>query len=894
MMLVLLLAVLSVLLCGIYAPGKVLFSNDGPLGRLMSQCHRLPDRFTGCWGDLNGIGMREEAAPPNVSFGLQWLLGPAGFSKFYVPLALLILGLGAWYFFRQAGLAPPACILGGLAATLNSCFFSTACWGVAADAITFGMSFVALALLVDSASDGRWRRVGLAGLAVGMAVSEGADVGALFSLLVAAFIIYRSWVEQGSLEKNLATGLVRLGLVGICAALLAAQAISELVATNVEGVAGAQQDEQTKQKRWDWATQWSLPKREILGLAVPGLFGYRMASPGGGGYWGRIGRDAAWDHYYTNGQQGPPPEGYRRFSGGGFYAGVIVLVLACWAAAQSLRSNDSIFSRSQRRWVWFWLGLGLFSVPLAFGRFAPFYRWVYGLPYVSTIRNPVKFLYVLSFALVVLFAYGVDGLGRRYMASGRAGVGPRWEGLRKWWANAHGFERRWVQGCLTVLCSSLVAWLVYASCRHSLEQYLLSVQIGEDDVQQVAAFSIRQVGWFIGFFMLGASLLALIFSGAFAGRKAGLGSVMLGVLVVVDLGRANLPWIIYWDSQEKYASNPIIDVLRQEPFEHRVALLPSPVQEPAREPDALLGVLYRIEWLQHVLPYYNVQSLDVVQMPRKPWDLAAFDSVLNPPGEIERLRVLARRWQLTNTRYLLGSAGVQELLYKANPQLRLQVAQRFAIVPKPGISVVTRGEQLTAAPVPSGSFALFEFTGALPRAKLYDSWQIHSNDQATLKQLASSAFDPERSVFVAGQLPAASAGANTNENAGTAEFTRYAPRDIALKCAAWRPSVLLLNDRFDPNWKVLVDGKVAPLLRCNFIMRGVYLAAGSHRVEFKFQPPEGPLFISLAANGAGVLVLGSLLAERRRSCWRAPAAARRPGQKKAATERRAGKQRVSQ
>jgi len=47
-MALLLFVVLSVLLCGDYLPGNILFSNDGPLGRLMAQCHRLPARFTGC------------------------------------------------------------------------------------------------------------------------------------------------------------------------------------------------------------------------------------------------------------------------------------------------------------------------------------------------------------------------------------------------------------------------------------------------------------------------------------------------------------------------------------------------------------------------------------------------------------------------------------------------------------------------------------------------------------------------------------------------------------------------------------------------------------------------------------------------------------------------------
>ena len=78
----------------------------------------------------------------------------------------------------------------------------------------------------------------------------------------------------------------------------------------------------------------------------------------------------------------------------------------------------------------------------------------------------------------------------------------------------------------------------------------------------------------------------------------------------------------------------------------------------------------------------------------------------------------------------------------------------------------------------------------------------------------------------------------TNENSGTVEFKSYAPKNIVFDANATAPSVLLLNDKYDPDWRVTVDGKPAELLRCNFIMRGVYLAPGDHTVEFNFTLPE--------------------------------------------------------
>ncbi len=851
--LLVLAAVLLLLLgCG-FLPGNTLFSNDGPLGRLMSQCHQLPDRFFGCWQDLDGIGYSEGSASPSISFGLQWLLGPLWFSRLYTPASVLVLGLAAWCFFRKAGLASPACFLGAIAAALNSTFFSTACWGLGAHVLTVAMSFLALAALIDTSPRGRWRRVMLAGLAVGMGVMEGADVGAIFSLYVAAFILWQAATIEGPRVRQLGGGLARLALVAVCAALLAARAISELVATNITGVAGTQQDAMTRAARWDWATQWSFPKKEALGVIVPGLFGYRMQTPNGGNYWGAIGRAPDWDTYLAKGSEGTPPNGFLRYSGNGFYAGVPVIMLALWAAVESLRRKDSAFNLSQRKWLWFWLGTGLISLLLAFGRYAPLYRLIYALPYFSTIRNPTKFLHLFSFALVILFAYGMDGLARRYFRP-PATAGAPWTGFVSWWTKANRNEKRWLRACALVLAGSLLAWMVYASYSQMLEHYLQTVRFKGLQPHNIAIFSIGQVGWFVFFWALAAGFIALTFSGAFAGRRARRGVILLAVLLILDLGRANLPWIIVLDYQDEYASNPILEKLREHPNEQRVAL------PPFRSSPQMSGLfwLYESAWLEHQFPYYNIQSLDVIQMSRMPVDLKSFGTALTPPPdkEAEVPRILGRRWQLTNTRYLIAATNFLDFLEQVDPvRHRFRLVERFDVLPKPGILRATLPEQLTAAPAERGAFALFEYSGSLPRAKLYANWQVNTNAQAVLEQLTSPAFDPEQIVLVTGEvpLPANTAGAATV--GGTVESVTYASKHVVLKCDAPQPSVLLLNDHFDPHWKVSVDGRQRTLLRCNYVMRGVYLEPGVHTVEFRFQPPVQSLYVSLATIGAGLGLL---------------------------------------
>jgi uncharacterized membrane protein YfhO len=72
-------------------------------------------------------------------------------------------------------------------------------------------------------------------------------------------------------------------------------------------------------------------------------------------------------------------------------------------------------------------------------------------------------------------------------------------------------------------------------------------------------------------------------------------------------------------------------------------------------------------------------------------------------------------------------------------------------------------------------------------------------------------------------------------------------------------SILLVNDKYSPEWIVRVDGKEQLLLRCNYIMRGVFLEKGKHRVEFSFEPPARGLYISLGALITGFALCGFLL-----------------------------------
>ena len=828
-------------------PGQAMFANDAPLGVLQSHSDRFLSTFSGTWLDQNWVGTPAPGSLPNCSSLLYLLVGPLGMVKVNAAASLFLLGLGAWFALRQMGLGQAVSMLGGLAAALNSNAFSNACWGLPAWCYARALTFVALGLLAGGRRHG-WLRAILAGAALGLGVADGFDSGAILSLYVAAFVMFQSVWGEDSERKRVPLAVVKVAVVALSALLVSAQVLVTLIGTQIKGVEGTGQDRESKGQRWDFATQWSLPKIEALRVIVPGLFGYRMDTPNGGAYWGTVGQQPGWNEHH---------QGIIRYSGSGEYAGILVVLLAAFAIMQSCRKTGSPYSGAERRMIWFWTGAAVISLLFAFGRHAPFYRLVYALPYFSTVRNPIKWMQPFHLAVGILFAFGLEAMARLYLARASARAASLRARLGGWWAGAGKVEKRWFRGVGIWFAASFLGLMIYGSSKPDVLGFLNATGLGGETGEAIFRTSLGEVWWYLLFLGLAAALMVLIACGSLAGSRARLAWICLGLLLVADLARANSPWRVYYDYRYKYASNPIIDLLRRKPYEQRVKILPFRVNDAM----GMLQSIYQIEWLQHLFPYYEIQSLDITQEPRVAEDNAAYRAAFAGAN----LQLLLREWELTNTRLLVGLSGefVNQLNRQIDPEKqRFRVHTPFDLVPKRADIAQPGAQDMTAVASPEGRFALIEFTAALPRARLYSRWQTVTNNQDTLRRLADLSFDPQADVLVA-ETTRTSPSAGATNQAGQVEFVAYQPKDIQLTAEAAAPSVLLLNDKYDPNWKVRVDGQPEPLLRCNYLMRGVELPPGRHTVEFSYEPPVTSLYLSLAAIAASLaLALRLILVTR--------------------------------
>ena len=143
---------------------------------------------------------------------------------------------------------------------------------------------------------------------------------------------------------------------------------------------------------------------------------------------------------------------------------------------------------------------------------------------------------------------------------------------------------------------------------------------------------------------------------------------------------------------------------------------------------------------------------------------------------------------------------------------------------------------------------------ALPRAYAVTAAQSVANGPAALQALAS--LDSARAAVVEGPLPAGlpaeTAGRNPPKNAIPVRVTLLTANKIAAEVAVEAPSLLVLSEIAYPGWRAYVDGVPTPILRVNYLLRGVSLMSGPHTVTWVYDP-------SSLAWGLHVTQIGLLL-----------------------------------
>src|SRR5690606_3150517 len=149
-------------------------------------------------------------------------------------------------------------------------------------------------------------------------------------------------------------------------------------------------------------------------------------------------------------------------------------------------------------------------------------------------------------------------------------------------------------------------------------------------------------------------------------------------------------------------------------------------------------------------------------------------------------------------------------------------------------------------------------SSALGNAWFVNNIKFVNSNQAEMDALGT--FDPKKEAIVneglKGQLGDKSIGQPNNAEI---KLTSYHPDTLKYEYSAGNNVFAVFSEiYYDKGWKAYVDGEEVPIIRTDYLLRGLSLPGGNHKVEFVFAPDSMRIsnIISLIASITLVLGLG--------------------------------------
>jgi hypothetical protein len=105
--------------------------------------------------------------------------------------------------------------------------------------------------------------------------------------------------------------------------------------------------------------------------------------------------------------------------------------------------------------------------------------------------------------------------------------------------------------------------------------------------------------------------------------------------------------------------------------------------------------------------------------------------------------------------------------------------------------------------------------------------------------------------------------AGTEERPGDRiQIIGYTARQVEIEVETPSPGILILGDTYSPGWRAEIEGKAAPIFRANYLLRGIAVDPGHHRITFFYRPVSFSIGSGLTVI-AGVMTLWCLKRKER-------------------------------
>lgn len=159
-------------------------------------------------------------------------------------------------------------------------------------------------------------------------------------------------------------------------------------------------------------------------------------------------------------------------------------------------------------------------------------------------------------------------------------------------------------------------------------------------------------------------------------------------------------------------------------------------------------------------------------------------------------------------------------------------------------------EGLTPAAT-EGRWTLYRRDRTPPRASVHPAWSVVGSEREALEAIMSPSFDALGDVVLEedpGLPPRGRPG-----EAAAAEYRALGAKRARITVDAPGPSVVLIRNLHDVNWRATVDGRPAPLLQANYLLQAVAVPGGRHAIDLEYDDPW--IGLGLAGSGTALALL---------------------------------------
>jgi hypothetical protein len=130
---------------------------------------------------------------------------------------------------------------------------------------------------------------------------------------------------------------------------------------------------------------------------------------------------------------------------------------------------------------------------------------------------------------------------------------------------------------------------------------------------------------------------------------------------------------------------------------------------------------------------------------------------------------------------------------------------------------------------------ILENQAALPKVYFRGGAAAVLLDSPSAQDLMAAPRDLQREVVLDGD-DAQSIRTASSDSHGDAQLLEYGTSTVRATISSDADGFMVVGDRFDAGWRAWVDGREAPVVRANAIMRAVPVPAGEHTVEMRYEP----------------------------------------------------------